>query len=90
MISYPGRDNRLSPLFQMQIHLQRIDILLKGSPSFGGDAASGAGTFPFKSFFDSDVTRPRQLVELHAQIAGGGLDKIGFRFHHQDRHHAKP
>ena len=80
---------------KIQIFPQGFDIVFKCPAALPGDAAHGARLFSGKSLFDRDISGRMELVELNAEIAGGGIgfffekNKIGLFDIHEYRHHGK-
>ena len=78
------------------VFLEGVDVLAEGFEAGGSEGAGGAGHLAFETLLDSDVTRRGKLVQLDAEIAGGGsglllnVREIS-RFHpSKKRHHRQP
>ena len=54
------------------IFLEGVDVLAEGFEAGGSEGAGGAGHLAFEALLDGDVTSRRELVQLDAEIAGGG------------------
>lgn len=54
------------------VFLEGVDVLAEGFEAGGGYGAGCAGHLAFEALLDGDVTRRRELVQLDAEIAGGG------------------
>ena len=54
------------------VFLEGIDILPEGLKAFGSEGAGGAGHLTFETLLDGYVTSRGKLVQLDAEIAGGG------------------
>jgi len=54
------------------ILLEGVDVIAEGFEAGGGYGAGCAGHLAFETLLDSDVTRRGKLVQLDAEIAGGG------------------
>ena len=54
------------------ILLEGVDVLAEGFEAFGSKAACSARHLAFETLLDGDVTGRGKLVQLDAEIAGGG------------------
>ena len=54
------------------ILLEGVDVLAEGFEAGGSEGAGGAGHLAFEALLDGDVTSRGKLVQLDAEIAGGG------------------
>ena len=54
------------------ILLEGVDVIAEGFEASGSEGAGGAGHLAFEALLDSYVTRRGELVQLDAEIAGGG------------------
>ena len=54
------------------ILLEGVDVLAEGFEAGGSEGAGGAGHLAFETLLDSDVTGRGKLVQLDAEITGGG------------------
>lgn len=54
------------------VFLEGVDVLAEGFEAGRSEGAGGAGHLAFETLFDSDVTCRGKLVQLDAEIAGGG------------------
>jgi len=54
------------------VSLEGVDVLPEGLKAFGSKAACSARHLAFEALLDGDVTRRGELVQLDAEIAGGG------------------
>lgn len=85
----------LSPVFQGEVILERIDIFIESFDASVGRTASGARLLAFEALFHGDVAGLAELVYLHAEIAGRGarllsdVDEIRLLDPDEDRHHGE-
>ena len=56
-----------------EVFFQSFDVGGESFRSIRGDAAGGARHLAFEAFLDGDVTSGCQLVNLHAEVACGGV-----------------
>ena len=54
------------------VFLEGVDVLAEGFEAGGSEGAGGARHLAFEALLDGDVTRCGELVQLDAEIAGGG------------------
>ena len=54
------------------VFLEGVDVLAEGFEADGSEGAGGAGHLAFEALLDGDVTCRGKLVQLDAEIAGGG------------------
>lgn len=54
------------------VFLEGVDVLAEGFEAGGGYGAGCAGHLAFETLLDSYITRRGELVQLDAEIAGGG------------------
>ena len=54
------------------VFFEGVDVLAEGFEAGGSEGAGGAGHLAFEALLDGDVTRRGELVQLDAEIAGGG------------------
>ncbi len=54
------------------VFFEGVDVLAEGFEAGGGYGTGGAGHLAFETLLDGDVTSRRKLVQLDAEIAGGG------------------
>jgi len=75
--------------FYVQVRLQVLYIFFKGSDAHWSDLTNGLGIVVLKTLRYVDITGLFQLVDLDAEIAGGGVrlfpEKGKFRFFDRDQ-----
>ena len=54
------------------VFLEGVDVLAEGFEAGGSEGAGGTWHLAFETLLDGDVTRCGELVQLDAEIAGGG------------------
>ena len=84
-----------SCLFYIQIAFQRFHIILKGFQPYWGNSAEGTGLLALESLLHLNVTRCREFVYLHTQVARRGsrllldVGELGFLGTDEQRHHGE-
>lgn len=82
-------------LLNAEIRLKRTHVLVKGCCTGSSDAADCLGVVVVKLFLHIDIARFAKLVDLHTEIASGGIcfltyeGELCFLLLHQEADHGK-
>ena len=85
----------LSPVFQGEVILERIDIFIERIATSVGRTAGGARLLAFEALLHGNVAGLAELVYLHAEVAGRGarllsdIDEVRLLDPDEDRHHGE-